>query len=207
MAVHFKQVAIVGVGLIGGSLGMVLKRQALAGSVVGIGRRIENLKTAVQLGAIDRYVSDAQEGVRCADLVVLATPVDSYERHLKAWGSSLEPGAIVSDVGSVKGPLVEQAERLLPGRARFVGGHPIAGREKTGVAAGSADLFRGARCILDRKSTRLNSSHSQISYAVFCLKKKKKLQHSATVNYHLRKFNHPKPRLSNYLITIITSTV
>ena len=148
MAVHFKQVAIVGVGLIGGSLGMVLKRQALAGSVVGIGRRIENLKTAVQLGAIDRYVSDAQEGVRGADLVVLATPVDSYERHLKAWGSSLEPGAIVSDVGSVKGPLVEQAERLLPGRARFVGGHPIAGREKTGVAAGSADLFRGARCIL-----------------------------------------------------------
>lgn len=148
MALHFKQVAIVGVGLIGGSLGMVLKRHALADSVVGIGRRIENLKVAVQLGAIDRYVSDAREGVRGSELVVLATPVDTYERHLKVWGAGLEPGSIVSDVGSVKGPLVEQAENLLPERARFVGAHPIAGREKTGVAAGSADLFCGARCIL-----------------------------------------------------------
>src|SRR5436309_16037247 len=120
MAVHFKQVAIVGVGLIGGSLGMALKRQALAGSVVGIGRRFENLKTAVQLGAIDRYVSDGQEGFRGADLEALATPVDSYERHLKAWGDRLEPGAIVTDVGSVKSPMVEQAETMLPGRARFI---------------------------------------------------------------------------------------
>src|SRR6058998_4076040 len=134
MAVHFKQVAIVGVGLIGGSLGMALKRQALAGSVVGIGRQIENLKTAVELGAIDRYVSDAKEGVRGADLVVLATPVDTYERHLKDWAACLEPGAIVSDVGSVKGALVGQAEGLIPERAHFVGAHPIAGREKTGVA-------------------------------------------------------------------------
>ena len=148
MSLHFKQVAIVGVGLIGGSLGMVLKRHALADSVVGIGRRIENLKAAVQLGAIDRYVSDAREGVRGSELVVLATPVDTYERHLKVWGAGLEPGSIVSDVGNVKGPLVEQAENLLPERARFVGAHPIAGREKTGVAAGSADLFCGARCIL-----------------------------------------------------------
>jgi prephenate dehydrogenase len=148
MPVHFKQVAIVGVGLIGGSLGMVLKRRALAGSVVGIGRRVENLKTAVELGAIDRYVSDAGDGVRDADLVVLATPVDTYERHLKEWGGHLKPGTIVSDVGSVKGPLVEQAERLLPSSVRFVGAHPIAGKEKTGVAAGSVTLFQGARCIL-----------------------------------------------------------
>jgi prephenate dehydrogenase len=148
MSVHFKQVAIVGVGLIGGSLGMVLKRRGLAVSVLGIGRRVENLKTAVTLGAIDRYVSDAVSGIRGSDLVVLATPVDTYERHLKEWGSYLEPGAIVTDVGSVKGTLVELAEGLLPASARFVGAHPIAGREKTGVAAGSADLFRGARCIL-----------------------------------------------------------
>ena len=148
MAVHFKQAAIVGVGLIGGSLGMVLKRQGLADSVVGIGRRVENLQMAVELGAIDRYVFDAKEGIRGADLVVLATPVDTYERYLKDWATCLEPGAIVSDVGSVKGALVEQAEDLLHERAYFVGAHPIAGREKTGVAAGSADLFRGARCIL-----------------------------------------------------------
>ncbi|MBI4400355.1 MAG: prephenate dehydrogenase/arogenate dehydrogenase family protein [Nitrospirae bacterium] len=148
MALHFKQVAIIGVGLIGGSLGMVLKRSALADLVLGIGRRVDNLKRAVELGAIDRYVSEAREGVRGADLVVLATPVDTYERHLKDWGSVLKRGTIVTDVGSVKGALVTQAEGLIPEWARFVGAHPIAGREKTGVAAGSADLFRGARCIL-----------------------------------------------------------
>jgi prephenate dehydrogenase len=80
--------------------------------------------------------------------VVLATPVDTYAEHLRAWGSALKPECIVTDAGSVKGMLVEQAERLLPAHARFVGAHPIAGKEKTGVAAASADLFRGARCVL-----------------------------------------------------------
>jgi prephenate dehydrogenase len=148
MAVHFKQVAIVGVGLIGGSLGMILRRKALADHVVGIGRRVENLKTAVELGAIDRYVADPKEGVQGADLVILATPVDTYERHLKEWAHCLAPGAIVSDVGSVKGTLVERSEAAMPASVHFVGAHPIAGKEKTGVAAGSDQLFKGARCIL-----------------------------------------------------------
>ncbi|MDH4303010.1 MAG: prephenate dehydrogenase/arogenate dehydrogenase family protein [Nitrospira sp.] len=148
MPVHFKQVAIIGVGLIGGSLGMILRRKALADHVVGIGRRVENLKTAVALGAIDRYVDDPQEGVRGADLVVLATPVDTYERHLQEWAHCLAPGSIVSDVGSVKGTLVERSEAAMPAGVHFVGAHPIAGKEKTGVAAGSDQLFKGARCIL-----------------------------------------------------------
>ncbi len=148
MAVHFKQVAIIGVGLIGGSLGMILRRKTLADHVVGVGRRVENLKTAVALGAIDRYVADPQEGVRGADLVVLATPVDTYERHLREWAHCLAPGAIVSDVGSVKGTLVERSEAIMPAGVHFVGAHPIAGKEKTGVAAGSDQLFKGARCIL-----------------------------------------------------------
>ena len=145
---HFKQVAIIGVGLIGGSLGMILRRQKLADSVVGIGRRVENLKTAVEVGAIDRYVSDPREGVADADFVVLATPVDTYERHLQEWAGGLKPDTIVSDVGSVKGELVTRAEALLPSGVKFVGAHPIAGKEKTGVAAGSETLFSGARCIL-----------------------------------------------------------
>jgi prephenate dehydrogenase len=148
MAVHFNHVAIIGVGLIGGSLGMILRRKGLAGSVVGVGRRVENLKLAVELGAIDRYVADPTEGVREADLVVLATPVDTYERHLKEWAVVLKPGTIVTDVGSVKGALVDRSERLLPKGVLFVGAHPIAGKEKSGVAAGSPDLFKGARCIL-----------------------------------------------------------
>jgi prephenate dehydrogenase len=148
MTVHFKQVAIIGVGLIGGSLGMILRRKALADHIVGIGRRVENLKTAVELGAIDRYVADPKAGVQGADLVILATPVDTYERHLKEWAHCLRPGAIVSDVGSVKGMLVEQSEAAMPAGVDFVGAHPIAGKEKTGVAAGSDQLFKGARCIL-----------------------------------------------------------
>ena len=148
MAVHFKQVTIIGVGLIGGSLGMILRRKALADHVVGIGRRVENLRTAVELGAIDRYVADPKEGVHGADLVILATPVDTYERHLKEWAHCLAPGAIVSDVGSVKGTLVEQSEAAMPAGVHFVGAHPIAGKETTGVVAGSDQLFKGARCIL-----------------------------------------------------------
>ncbi len=148
MPVHFKQAAIVGVGLIGGSLGMILRRKALADRVIGIGRRLENLKTAVELGAIDRYVADPKEGIKGSDLIILATPVDTYERHLKDWAHCLEPGTIVSDVGSVKGALVERAEAAMPAGVHFVGAHPIAGKEKTGVAAGSDVLFQGARCIL-----------------------------------------------------------
>jgi len=148
MAVHFKQVVIVGVGLIGGSLGMIIRRKGLADQVIGVGRRVENLKMAVTLGAIDRYMADPQEAVREADLVVLATPVDTYERHLREWAHCLNRGAIVSDVGSVKGTLVERAESAMLSGVHFVGAHPIAGKEKTGVAAGSDQLFRGARCIL-----------------------------------------------------------
>lgn len=148
MRLHFNQATIVGVGLIGGSLGMILRQKGLASSVIGVGRRVENLKTAVELGAIDRYVVDPKDGVKDADLVVLATPVDTYERHLSEWASCLKPGAIVTDVGSVKGELVEKSEQAMPAGAHFVGAHPIAGKEKTGVAAGSEQLFIGARCIL-----------------------------------------------------------
>jgi prephenate dehydrogenase len=155
MTVHFSQVAIVGVGLIGGSLGMILRRRGLAASVVGVGRRVENLKTAVEMGAIDRFVVDPKDAVQEADLVVLATPVDTYERHLTEWAASLRPGAVVTDVGSVKGRLVERSEQAMPAGVHFVGAHPIAGKEKTGVAAGSEQLFAGARCILT-PTTRTN---------------------------------------------------
>lgn len=148
MRLHFNQAVIIGVGLIGGSLGMILRRKQLASSVVGVGRRIENLKTAVNIGAIDRYVVEPKEAVKEADLVILATPVDTYERHLKDWASCLRPGTIVTDVGSVKGDLVLRSEHQIPNGVHFVGAHPIAGKEKTGAAAGSEDLFTGRRCIL-----------------------------------------------------------
>ena len=148
MTVHFKQVAIVGVGLIGGSMGMILKRQGLADRVVGVGRTLANLELAVQLGAIDAYERAPKAAMPGTELVILATHVESYAGHLKEWGHLLEPGTIVSDVGSVKGPLVGQVESLVPAGVHFVGAHPIAGKESSGVGEGSVDLFTNALCLV-----------------------------------------------------------
>ena len=148
MKVHFKQVTIVGVGLIGGSLGMILKQQGLADQVVGMGRTIENLEMAIKIGAIDHHVQDPQLVMPETDLVILATPIESYAGHLKQWGRYLKEGTIVSDVGSVKGPLVEQAESLMPPGVHFIGAHPIAGKEKSGAGAATSDLYQNALCLL-----------------------------------------------------------
>ncbi len=144
----FQQVTIIGVGLLGGSLGLVLKERKLAKTVVGIGRRQSNLELAVELGAIDRFFSEPQEAVRDSDFIVLATPVDTYISHVQRWGQHVPAGAIVSDVGSVKGQLVLDLEEALPEAVHFVGAHPIAGKEKSGVAYAASQLFDGARCIL-----------------------------------------------------------
>ncbi len=144
----FQQVTIIGVGLLGGSLGLVLKEQGLAKTVVGIGRRQPNLELAVQLGAIDRFYSEPQEAIRDSDFIVLATPVDTYVSHVQQWGQHVPSGTIVSDVGSVKGRLVFDLEAILPTTASFVGAHPIAGKEKSGVAHATSRLFDGARCIV-----------------------------------------------------------
>jgi prephenate dehydrogenase len=148
MAVLFTQMTIVGVGLIGGSLGMICKQQGLVGAVIGTGRRVENLKKAVERKAIDRYITDLAEAASGSDLLVLATPVDTFEAALKTCAPKLAPGAVVTDVGSVKGSLVARMEALAPPGASVVGAHPIAGKEKTGVDAASMELFQGALCIL-----------------------------------------------------------
>ena len=144
----FQQVTIIGVGLLGGSLGLVLKEKGLARTVVGIGRRQPNLELAVQMGAIDRFYTEPQEAVRDSDFIVLATPVDTYVGHVQRWGEHVPAGGIVSDVGSVKGQLVFDLESALPSTVSFVGAHPIAGKEKSGVAHATSQLFDGARCIV-----------------------------------------------------------
>ena len=144
----FKQMTIVGVGLLGGSLGMICKQQGLVENVIGAGRRVENLKKAVALKAIDRYSTDLSEAASGSDLLVLATPVDTFEDALKTCAPRLSRGAIVTDVGSVKGRLVTRMEALVSDDIAVVGGHPIAGKEKSGVESATLDLFRGARCIL-----------------------------------------------------------
>ncbi len=148
MKVQFNRIVIVGVGLIGGSLGMAVRQMKLAQDVTGVDLDSTALDSAISLEAIDRAETDIKKAVQGSDLVVLATPVGHFEGIARKLSGSLDNGTIVTDVGSVKGPMVERLERQLSPAGKFVGGHPIAGRERSGVKAASAALFKGAACIL-----------------------------------------------------------
>lgn len=136
----FEKVAIVGVGLIGGSLGMALRNRRLAARVVGVGRDAARLEKARALGAIDDAATDWAEGIAGADLVVLATPIQQILSDLERLRSHLGPGALVTDVGSTKAEIVRAGDAA-SGPGGFVGGHPMAGSERSGVEAATAELF------------------------------------------------------------------
>ena len=137
---HFGTVAIVGVGLIGGSLGMALKSRRLAQMVIGVGRSLERLDMAQALGAIDAGTTSLEEAAADADIVVLCTTVGHILDSLPETLALVKPGAIVTDVGSTKAAIVQAAA----GAANFVGGHPMAGSEQTGVEAATPLLFEEA---------------------------------------------------------------
>ena len=141
---------IVGVGLLGASLGMALRKRALAGRVVGVGRAgSESLKVALQRGAIDAGAEDVSKGVEGSDLVVLCTPVGLFPEMMKGMKKHLKAGAVVTDVGSTKALVLAWAEKHLKG-VSFVGSHPMTGSEKTGPAAAREDLYEGAMCLMVR---------------------------------------------------------
>ena len=142
----FRKVAIVGVGLIGGSLGAALKDRKAAGEVTGIGYRTATLEQAREMGCVDGITTDLAAGVQGADLVVLATPVRLIAQKAAELAGSVSPGCIITDVGSTKKLIAEQLDELFAGR--YVGSHPMAGSEKHGAAHASRDLFKGALCIL-----------------------------------------------------------
>jgi prephenate dehydrogenase len=144
----FERVTIVGVGLIGGSFGLAARAAGLIGEVVGCGRGQANLRTAQDRGIIDRYERDPAAAARDADLLLLAVPVRAIATVAHACAPALRPGAVVSDVGSVKAPIVAAVEAVLPAAVSFVGAHPIAGTEDAGAAAADPQLFRGRRCIV-----------------------------------------------------------
>jgi len=144
----WNQVTIIGVGLIGGSLGLALKKAGLARRVVGVGHRQASLDAARACGAVDETSLDPVAEVRGSDLVVLATPIGQFREILSRAAPALAPGAVVIDVGSTKVAVVAMLEELVPASCACVGCHPIAGSEQRGVAAARADLFRGAVCII-----------------------------------------------------------
>ena len=144
----FHQATVIGLGQIGGSVAFNLKRKKIAGRVVGVARRLANLKAARSLRAIDSGTTDPVHGIQGSDLVVLAAPAVACIALMKKIGPHLAPGCIVTDVASTKRELVKAAEKFLPRTVSFVGGHPIAGTEKGGIHAATMDLFRGRKTIL-----------------------------------------------------------
>jgi prephenate dehydrogenase len=141
--------ALIGVGLIGGSLALARKKAGAASTIVGFDREGAALQRAVELGVIDRAADSVSEAVNGADLVVVAVPVRAMGPVLHDVALALGSHAVVTDVGSTKTEVVETARAELRERfPRFVPGHPIAGRETSGVEAATADLFRGAQVVL-----------------------------------------------------------
>jgi len=141
-------VAIVGVGLIGGSIGLALKNRALASEVVGVGREQTTLETAVRLGAIDRGTTDLIDAVADAQVVVVCTPVSRIADDVRRAAESAPAQVLVTDAGSSKRQIVETVERHPRSATVFVGAHPLAGSERRGVDHARADLFDGRVCVL-----------------------------------------------------------
>lgn len=138
--------------MIGGSIGLAVKRSRIAGEVTGVFRHKSTLKRALKCKAIDKGVMDIAEGVRCADLIIIASPVHFIPELARKVLKAAKPGAIVTDAGSTKGWIVGEIEKLSNSvrGVSFVGSHPMAGSERTGVEFARADLFEGAPCIVTK---------------------------------------------------------
>lgn len=144
----FKRLALIGVGLIGSSISHAARRAGLVGEIVGASPTPATRERAEELGLVAKMYADPADAVRGADLVILCSPVGTYEAVAKAIGPHLEQGAIVTDVGSVKCAVVRDVAPHVPEGVHFIAGHPIAGTEQSGPDAGFAELFDGRWCIL-----------------------------------------------------------
>ncbi len=138
---RWETLAIVGVGLIGGSIGLAARQRGLAKQVVGIGRRRSSLQIAKQTGAVTRTTTRLAAGVADADLVVVCTPVNQIADHVCEVADHCDPEALITDAGSTKAELVERIEGRVAKETRFVGSHPLAGAHQAGPRAARADLF------------------------------------------------------------------
>ena len=144
------QITIIGLGLIGGSLGLAIRQKGLARRVVGLSRSRATVREAIRRGLIDWGTTDPGAALREADLVVVATPVDEIVPTIRRSRPFLRPGCVVTDVGSTKAEVVRAAERAVPKHAVFVGAHPLAGSHARGVRAAQRGLFHGSTCIVTR---------------------------------------------------------
>jgi prephenate dehydrogenase len=147
--VQFRKISIIGVGLLGGSIGLAARQRGLAGEIAGYVRRRSSAKDCEQAGAVDYATTDLLAAVSNADLVILCTPLAQMQALVQQFLPALKRGALVTDVGSVKADVVRTLESAVKrAGAHFVGSHPMAGGEKMGVGAARQDLFKDALCVL-----------------------------------------------------------
>lgn len=148
-AVRFRKITIVGVGLLGGSIGLAARKRGLAGEVAGYVRRDASIADCEKFQITDYAATDLLASVSKADLVILCTPLAQMRSLVKQLLPGLKRGAIVTDVGSVKASVVHEVESLIhKSGAHFIASHPMAGGEKTGMSAARADLFENAVCVV-----------------------------------------------------------
>jgi cyclohexadieny/prephenate dehydrogenase len=145
---HFRRVALIGIGLVNGSLALVMRREKLADEIVACARTERTLAKARELGLADRTTTAPLEAVEGADLVVIGTPPASAGLVASAMAPGLAENAIVTDVGSIKAKIIRDVVPRLPARSRFVAGHPVAGTEHSGPEAAFDTLFENRHCIL-----------------------------------------------------------
>ena len=143
----FRKMTVIGVGLLGASLAKACKERGLVEEITGFGRSWENLEKARSLKIIDHCCTDLSDAVADADLIVLCTPVATIVPLIRNMISEIRPGTLITDVGSVKDPVVSEADKLIP-EGVFIGSHPIAGGENSGLEASYADLYQDAKCIV-----------------------------------------------------------
>jgi prephenate dehydrogenase len=143
-----KRLAVIGVGLIGGSFALALRKAGAVGGIIGIDTDLDNLALARSLGIVDEITDDPMAGVSEADVVFISVPVCSIAEIVRTVSAALPAGCIVTDGGSVKAQVVDQCDALMPAGCWFVGGHPIAGTEHSGAVAAFPELFAGKRCVL-----------------------------------------------------------
>ena len=147
----FEKLTLIGIGLIGSSIARAVKLKGLAKTIAITTRKAATLDEARSLGLGDIYTLDAAEAVAGADLVIFCTPIGVYADVMAQISGHLAPGAILSDVGSVKGQVMKALEPMVPAGVHFIPGHPIAGTEHSGPSAGFPDLFVGRWCVLTPK--------------------------------------------------------
>lgn len=146
MKLHYKKISIIGVGLLGGSIGMDVKKKGIADEVVGVVHRPEQIEECIKAGAIDKGTLHNSEGTIDADMIIFATPISVMPKIAEEIKPNVKPETIVMDVASVKGKLVKQMEDVLG--TNYIGTHPMAGSEKKGISAAKAGLFYRSKCII-----------------------------------------------------------